>query len=200
MIDHVARYEEFIKHLPVHAKDVTLIALKGHLLLETALKEFIYLRVRHPERLQSKQINFATLVDFGSSLAENDKISWVWKALRQANSIRNMLAHNLQPKELDEKIDGFIKYVEENDGEFSVEYENKNLNYERLSLVFFQVFDRLVINIERRDYLDNQKNNEYKSHSFGELLGGYTIKTPEYSGDPGKYQPPTPSRNVKHKY
>ena len=143
MTSDLERYEGFMSHLPEETKDKSLIALKGHLLLETCLREYIYNRVPHPERLRKKQHTFAVLIDFASSLQNDSKIEWVWKALRKANQIRNQLAHQLEPKELDTLEQDFITYVEDRDGEFSVRTD-KPLKYEKLALVYFQVFDVLV--------------------------------------------------------
>ncbi|NOR79217.1 MAG: hypothetical protein GQ529_00045, partial [Methyloprofundus sp.] len=75
------------------------------------LREYIYERVNHPDRLKNKNISFANLIDFSSSLEENNKIQWAWKALRLANQIRNQLAHSLLPEKLEKLESEFIEYV-----------------------------------------------------------------------------------------
>ena len=47
------RYLEFLEHLPSDTQDKSLIAIKGHLLLEIVLREYIYERVNHPDRLKN---------------------------------------------------------------------------------------------------------------------------------------------------
>lgn len=145
MKNNFDRYIDFIRHLPVHANDEALIALKGHLLVEMALREYIYRRVPHPERLKGKQANFPLLIDFASCLENGNDIGWVWMALSKLNSIRNGLAHNLEPKDLKAKEAGFIEYVKANDGELlSITADSSVLKYGPMPLAIFQVFDSLL--------------------------------------------------------
>lgn len=171
MFSDIERYENFIHHLPDDIKDKTFIALKGHLLLETCLREYILNRVPHPERLRNKQFNFSVLIDFASSLENNNKIQWVWKALKIANQIRNQLAHNLEPEKVTEYENQFIKYVEENDGEFSVSTD-KPLMYEKLALVFFQLFDVLAREVDVRNLgcLEKSIAMERATSSFTSII------------------------------
>lgn len=164
------RYEAFMKHLPVESRDKTLIALKGHLLLETALREYIYRRVSLPERLEKKQMSFASLIDFASCLEFNARIDWIWKALRKANQIRNQLAHQLEPAKLEETEDALVEYVEANDGEFSVA-AGDDLMYEKLALIFFQLFDVLISAPTTDENIQQDDMKKYKGLSFDQLLG-----------------------------
>lgn len=148
----IENYENFMEHLPYHVCDKSLIALKGHLLVETVLREYIYARVPHPDRLRSKQIQFSTLVDFASSLEDSNEIQWVWKALKKINQIRNQLAHNLSPEKFESLERDLVSYVEENDGRFSIETEIGELVYDKLALVIFQVFDVIAISVVIREH------------------------------------------------
>ncbi len=146
------RYLDFLEHLPSNTQDKSLIAIKGHLLLEIVLREYIYERVNYPDRLRNKNISFANLIDFSSSLEEGNKVQWVWKALRLANKIRNQLAHSLLPEKLDKLESEFVEYVIANDGKLTVE-TTKELKFEKLTLAYFQLFDVI---------LSSNKNHEYK--------------------------------------
>jgi hypothetical protein len=141
------RYLEFLEHLPAETQDKSLIAIKGHLLLEIALREYIYERVRHPDRLRSKNLPFSVLIDFASSLEDNNNIQWVWKALRFANQIRNQLAHSLSPEKLDSLEMEFVEYVIENDGLLTVK-TTEELKFEKLALAYFQLYDVILSSIE----------------------------------------------------
>jgi len=137
------RYLEFLEHLPANTQDKSLIAVKGHLLLEVVLREYIYERVKHPDRLRNKNITFSNLIDFASSLEDNNRIQWAWKALRLANQIRNKLAHSLLPEKLNKLELEFIEYVVANDGELTVETAEE-LQFENLTLAYFQLFDVIL--------------------------------------------------------
>ena len=154
------RYLEFLEHLPSDTEDRSLIAIKGHLLLEIVLREYIYQRVNHPDRLRNKNITFANLIDFSSSLEDNNKIQWVWKALRLANQIRNQLAHSLLPEKIEHLESEFVEYVIANDGVLTVETTEK-LKFERLTLAYFQLFDVILSSnqiYEKNESLTNRTN------------------------------------------
>lgn len=138
------QYTEFLTHLPVTASDKTLMTLKGHLLVEQALRTYISRRVPHPNRLKDKQIPFANLIDFASSLEDNKNMEWIWEALRILNTLRNKLAHNLTPLKIEEIEARFISYVKKHDGELTVEADNAKLGYDQFPLAIFQLYDRLL--------------------------------------------------------
>lgn len=140
------QYSEFLTHLPVTALDKTLMALKGHLLVEGALRTYIHRRIPHPKRIEDRQISFATLVDFASSLEDDKKIEWIWEALRLLNTIRNKLAHNLTPQKIEEQERKFISYVQRHDGELSIEVDSVQVQYGPFPLAMFQLYDTLISN------------------------------------------------------
>lgn len=139
-IDHLNSY---IKHLPVEVKDRTLIVLKGHLLLEVALKEYICRRVAYPDRIRKKQITFPSLISFASSLEGNQKDAWLWEALKKVNSLRNNVAHKLQQYDR-QKDRELIDYVNANDGLCVVEVDDEIVAYEPIAISILQIFDSLI--------------------------------------------------------
>lgn len=162
------RYLEFLEHLPADTQEKSLIAIKGHLLLEVILKEYIYDRVRHPDRLKNKYITFANLIDFASSLEDNNNIQWIWKALRLANQIRNQLAHSLSPEKLDSLELEFVEYVIANDGELTVE-TTEELKFEKLTLAYFQLFDVILSSIKLYDVHNTKSQPTHNRHSSEEI-------------------------------
>lgn len=138
------KFEDFLNHLPVTASDIALMALKGHLLVEQALREFIEKRVAKPELLQEKQIAFPTLLIFASSLDDGDSMNWVWVAAGKLNTLRNQLAHNLNPKKIESLERDFVKYVKDNDGEMLVPLEDPHLKYSDFPRSIFQIYDRIL--------------------------------------------------------
>jgi hypothetical protein len=138
------RLLKFIDHLQVGFEDKSLIVLKGHLLLELALRDYIGKRVQAPERIEGVQINFASLIVFASALEDCQKHQWLWSALKKANTLRNQLAHNLEPKKINELESEFIDYVRTHDGEGSIEVDDIELKYGNLEMAFLQIFDTLI--------------------------------------------------------
>lgn len=139
-IDHLNSY---IKHLPVEVKDRTLIILKGHLLLEIALKEYISKRIPHPDRIKNKQIAFPSLISFASSLEDNSNDAWLWEALKKVNGLRNNVAHRLDDlgRQKDKEL---IDYVNTNDGICIIEIEDEIVEYEPIAISLLQIFDSLI--------------------------------------------------------
>lgn len=143
-----SRYFEFLEHLPAATQDKSLVAIKGHLLLEIVLREYIYERVIYPDRLRNKNIAFSNLIDFASALEDHNNIQWIWQALRYANKIRNQLAHSLSPDKLDQLEVDFIEYVTKNDGFLQVE-TTEELKFEKLTLAYFQLYDVVLSSINK---------------------------------------------------
>lgn len=137
------KYLEFLTHLPASASDKALVALKGHLLVEQALKDFICKRVAKPERIRMSQTPFPALICFASSLDDGDSMNWVWRAAEKLNTVRNKLSHNLSPGRIEELEQDFISYVRVNDGEMAVAIDEVGGGYDDLALSIFQIYDRI---------------------------------------------------------
>ena len=106
--------DRFSKQYPF-IEDLTLQILKGHLLAEEILREIFKLLLKHPEALGgSNGTSFnchqvICLVE--ATLPIHPKLNWVWLAVKKLNSLRNNLAHNLEPNGIEHKKEDLIKYV-----------------------------------------------------------------------------------------
>lgn len=138
------QYMEFLNHLPTTTSDQSLIVLKGHLLVEQALRSFIGRRVPRPERIEDNQLSFAVLVDFASCLDNGDSLEWVWQASKNLNKLRNLLAHNLSHNKAKESEEKFISHVRENYGDLSIAIDGCQLKYEELPLAILKIYDSIV--------------------------------------------------------
>ena len=104
----------FMKHFPLKIEDVSLIVLKGHLLTEELLREFLHSKVLHPSPLRDARLRYIQCVHLARSLS-TDPGDWVWDALDRLNVIRNKLSHALEPTGLDDAINAFGELVRRND-------------------------------------------------------------------------------------
>ncbi|EMD1174382.1 hypothetical protein VP758_000879 [Vibrio harveyi] len=106
--------DKFCQHYPLD-NDLTLKILKGHLLAEEALRELFHLQLRKPEALKGNQGTslecHQVICLLEAMLPKNEKIDWVWVATKKLNSLRNKLAHNLEPSGMQHKVDDLTKYV-----------------------------------------------------------------------------------------
>ena len=155
------QYNDFLLHLPVGVGSKELIALKGHLLIELALRDYIYKRVENPDGLKCRPIPFAYLTDFAESLDNDVGIDWVWGALRKANTLRNRLAHQLHPKDFLKLEEDIISLVESHDGKAVLEIDGQEVQYDKLSIVYLQIFDVLTTRISIRQRREIEKDQNH---------------------------------------
>ena len=123
---------KFIEHFPFE-EDFTLQILKGHLLVEEALREIVRLQLPHPEALNGSsgtRFDCHQIICLAEALTpESQKTPWLWKAIKKLNSLRNKLAHQLDNAGLEDKIKDLIKYVHTNsDIDLIRVYKKKGLN------------------------------------------------------------------------
>ncbi len=87
---HVFRYDE---HMP-ETDDLTLVVLKGHLLIEELLVDLVHLALPHAEYLEPARLSFHQLACVArASLPQASDPAW--ELVLSLNSLRNDLAHNL---------------------------------------------------------------------------------------------------------
>ena len=105
------------KHFPIGA-DITLQVLKGHLLVEELLREIFLLQLPFPEAIKgSRGTSFEChqiICLVQAMTLHSDKEPWLWDAAKRLNGIRNDLAHKLEPKALDAKVQSLIQFVMDN--------------------------------------------------------------------------------------
>lgn len=117
--------ERFKKHLP-KSRDVTLIVLKGHLLIEEEVNELLDVLLKNPRELYAADLRFYQKICLlkalfpGKDLEERE-----WTAIEKLNSIRNKLAHKLEPPKIEALIKDFLKILEDPDISES-EYEKES--------------------------------------------------------------------------
>lgn len=110
------RFKRFDAHLP-SSDDPTLVVLKGHLLAEEILENLIKSKCRFPEALEGVEIGFFLKAKLARALIGNSHPNGlllpdsVWGMLEALNSLRNELAHALEPKKLEAKIQRFLSFA-----------------------------------------------------------------------------------------
>ena len=99
----------FLQHMPHQESDLTLIVLKGHLLLEQKVREFIDERMLNPEAIKPARLTSHQAICLAEALTlPNDDPKVLWSILRNVNSLRNDLAHNLSPQ----KVERLVRDIE----------------------------------------------------------------------------------------
>ncbi|ARU87844.1 hypothetical protein B9K09_07635 [Pseudomonas sp. M30-35] len=100
MIDDFKRY---LEHMPIKS-DVSLSVLKGHLLIEELIWSLIRSKVVSSSELEKTRFSFEQLTYLARALSGDSGDSWVWDSVKKLNRIRNLLAHRLEPKNLNVKL------------------------------------------------------------------------------------------------
>jgi len=107
--------ERVMAHLP-NALDPTLVILKGHLLIEEELNAAIADRVKDSKYLEDARLRFDQLLSIAKALYFKQDQAWVWDGIKKLNSLRNLLAHQLEPPNLKAKSDELLDHVEKKMG------------------------------------------------------------------------------------
>ena len=100
----VNRAERFLDGI----KDGTLLTLKAHLLLEEALFSAVCAKCINPEHIEKADLSFYRQLQIARALyavpSDDEKKKTAndtfWDASEALNTLRNRLAHNLEPKSL----------------------------------------------------------------------------------------------------
>jgi hypothetical protein len=96
-------------------EDLPLLVLKGHLVVEQLLNHYIEVISSNPKPiLELKRLAFGLRARVAQSMYVKDKTldQVMWTPVRQLNELRNSIAHELEPKELQRQVDDFITRYE----------------------------------------------------------------------------------------
>jgi len=114
----------FLEHFPIEA-DLTLQILKGHLLVEEAVREAFDISLENKAALRSKSgANFSChqmICLLEASVPAKGGVPWIWKACKMLNRIRNDLAHKLDTPDLERKVQEFVRYCLNSDANIQLE-------------------------------------------------------------------------------
>jgi len=102
----LSKLERIAQHLPP-GDDLTLITLKGHLLVEELLEELIASHCKNPAALEG-DIGFSVKLKFVRALTGAEELFVVWTACQKLNSLRNALAHRLEHPEAQKRLASFF--------------------------------------------------------------------------------------------
>jgi hypothetical protein len=95
-----------MKHLSQQG-DLSLIVLKGHLIVEELLFTVVTSAVRYPEALTSANLSFYQLASVAKAFFYEDSVAPIWDAIFELNKLRNALAHNLDLPDLENRLRRF---------------------------------------------------------------------------------------------
>ena len=95
--------QRFAAHMP-KVDDLTLVVLKGHLLLEEMLTLIISSSLPHPKLVRDVRLTFDRKVALSKALSWDQHKNHVWDLIGAINTVRNEMAHRLEPSTLHLKL------------------------------------------------------------------------------------------------
>lgn len=107
------RFDRLLAHLPT-TDDLSLITLKGHLLVEEILGDLLLAKCKDQEPLRNLDLGFYKKLALVRALYAdrlNDEIvlpTRTWECVEALNALRNEFAHKLESKAVDTKLERFI--------------------------------------------------------------------------------------------
>lgn len=84
--------------------DITLITLKGHLVIEEHLSDIISKFVHHSSEAENAKLSFHQKVFIARSMSLKENNNEVWDLILAINSLRNDLAHSLESNKRENKL------------------------------------------------------------------------------------------------
>ncbi|WP_395120228.1 hypothetical protein ACFCQI_04690 [Rhodanobacter sp. FW102-FHT14D06] len=105
-------YNEIAENLPNEGADNVLVVLKGQLLIERLVHKFIHSRLPNPKAFKSQSFRFSQCIQIAEAMClPNEEPAWLWQQVKELNTIRGQLAHELQPKNIDTRIHNFVTTI-----------------------------------------------------------------------------------------
>ena len=106
----ILAFQRFLELLP-HGKDIDLVILKGHLLIEEQVKEIIRQKLPNPDAINIDRMSCHQAICLAQALLPIGHEEEFWGAAKKLNELRNNIAHKLSPEEREQKIDKFVACV-----------------------------------------------------------------------------------------
>jgi hypothetical protein len=161
-------FERFKEHVPPFKNGpLDLTILKVHLLIEELLRQYVKEKLPKGSVFDNDRFSFRQLSNLARCLHNpgDDTFDWLWPALDQLNKLRNIMAHNLEPKDQDKKIGELIKYVSKNFVGAWPEKLIKGFGKERIVLfILWEEVSSLVRLREEMEILCRYRPDHYKDH------------------------------------
>jgi hypothetical protein len=141
--------------------------IAGHVLIEGAMDEFLEASLFYPDYIKEERLNFHFKVNLALALSLKEDKDKLWKVLWSMNQLRNKVAHQLDGKDIDEKMrylrQAFIEALEPAQKADAEKYTDAELVREA-SILVAGLFGQLTMDAKgRRAIID--KNWKARSES-----------------------------------
>lgn len=122
------------QHLP-DSDDLTLITLKGHLLVEELLDTIIKSHCEDKSVLDSVEISFFVKLKLTEALTGRHELKYAWRMGEKLNALRNALAHKLEHPLAQKRLEAFLALFRNPD--FDIASTGDKAKDLRRAIIFF---------------------------------------------------------------
>lgn len=84
------------------------MVLQAHLLIEEQLRQLVSERLKNTRAMEEADLDFHQCACLAQSFFPPDHLPWVWAGVKKLNKIRNDIAHRLEPKGLQDRMDDLV--------------------------------------------------------------------------------------------
>ena len=137
-------FRRFLERLP-HGRELDLVILKAHLLIEEQVNALIQERLKNATVLLGEE-RFESFyrICLAQSFFAPDFQPWLWHALTQMNKLRNRIAHHIEPKGIDNIIEDLILSIPGDLG------KDASTRQDRFEFALWSLFDAVSELVESR--------------------------------------------------
>jgi len=96
-------------HLP-EPENLEVTILKGHLLIEIRLKEYIGKKLPNPQSCDLDRFKFSQLINIAHGLCSSHRYDSLWQSTQNLNMLRNRLSHELDDVYFMNALNNFLDY------------------------------------------------------------------------------------------
>ncbi len=100
-----------VLRLMPESESVLALVITGHLLIEERLTALLTTLALDPKSLEKARLTFKQRVLLVRAFALQSTPTHIWQFIEGTNSLRNQLAHNVEPPEIAEKVSILVKLV-----------------------------------------------------------------------------------------
>lgn len=101
---------ELSKQIP-KSDDVTLVVIKGHLVVENCLYKIFSTHIKNHKYLDDAKLSFIQLLNLVKAISSVPFHQETFEQIKKLNTLRNHLAHNLTNEQTGKKVNDFIESV-----------------------------------------------------------------------------------------
>lgn len=113
LFDSILEYAKFLPGKKKHPLEI--LVLRGHLLIERELHALVVEKLARPKVFNPGRYFVSDIMRLAEALYGDAVPDWVWKDIKELNTIRNSLAHNLVDDTLGPRVERFISRFKERD-------------------------------------------------------------------------------------